>query len=105
MLGIMEKQNAIAALSALAQESRLDIFRLLVRAGCDGAAVGEVGEALGLPSATLSFHLKELTNAGLLRYERVGRSRIYKPDFALMNELLGYLTEQCCQGSRSGDAC
>jgi DNA-binding transcriptional ArsR family regulator len=99
----MEKQDAISALAALAQETRLDVFRLLVRAGRDGAAVGEVGEELGLPSATLSFHLKELTNAGLLRYDRVGRSRIYKPDFAVMSELLAYLTENCCQGVRGGD--
>ena len=96
----MEKQLAISALAALAQETRLDIFRLLVRTGSDGLAVGEVAEALDLPSATLSFHLKELTSAGLLRFERVGRSRIYRPDFAVMNELLAFLTENCCQGMR-----
>ena len=95
----MEKEAAIATLASLAQESRLDIFRLLVRAGPDGLAVGEVGESLGLPSATLSFHLKELTNAGLLHFERIGRSRIYRPDFDVMNQLLGYLTENCCQGA------
>ncbi|MBW2287491.1 MAG: helix-turn-helix transcriptional regulator [Deltaproteobacteria bacterium] len=96
----MERQNVVAALTALAQETRLDIFRLLVRTGSEGLAVGEVAEELELPSATLSFHLKELTSAGLLRFERVGRSRIYRPDFAVMNELLAFLTENCCQGIR-----
>ena len=96
----MEKQNAIAALTALAQETRLDIFRLLVRTGRDGLAVGEVAETLDLPSATLSFHLKELTSAGLLCFERAGRSRIYRPDFTVMNGLLAFLTENCCQGMR-----
>jgi DNA-binding transcriptional ArsR family regulator len=101
----VEKQEAIAALAALAQESRLDVFRLLVRAGNDGLAVGEIAEALGLPSPTLSFHLKELTSAGLLRFERVGRSRIYRPDFAAMQRLVGFLTEHCCEGVvRAGDA-
>jgi len=94
----MEKQDALSALAALAQETRLDVFRLLVRAGPDGLAAGEVGDALGLPSATLSFHLKELTSAGLLRFERVGRSRIYRPDFTAMNALLGFLTANCCAG-------
>jgi DNA-binding transcriptional ArsR family regulator len=96
----MEKQNAITALTALAQETRLDVFRLLVQNGKDGLAVGEVAEVLALPSATLSFHLKELTSAGLLHFERVGRSRIYRPDFSVMNELLAFLTKNCCQGMR-----
>jgi DNA-binding transcriptional ArsR family regulator len=101
----VEKQAAIAALAALAQESRLDVFRLLVRAGDEGLAVGEIAEALGLASPTLSFHLKELTSAGLLRYERVGRSRIYRPDFAAMRRLVGFLTEHCCEGvPAAGDA-
>ena len=95
---------AIAALGALAQETRLDVFRLLVRSGREGLAVGEIAETLGLPSATLSFHLKELTGAGLLRFERAGRSRIYRPDFEVMNALLGFLTENCCQGVRRGGA-
>jgi len=94
----MEKQDAIAALAALAQETRLDVFRLLVRAGPDGLAAGEVGDALGLAPATLSFHLKELTSAGLLQCEREGRSRIYSPDFETMAMLLAYLGEDCCQG-------
>jgi len=94
----MEKQNAIAALAALAQENRLDVFRLLVQAGPEGLAVGEIARSLGLPSATLSFHLKELTSAGLLQFERAGRSRIYRPDFAVMRQLVDFLSESCCQG-------
>ena len=94
----MEKQNVIAALAALAQETRLDVFRLLVQAGPEGLPAGEVGAALGIPSATLSFHLKELKSAGLIGVERAGRSRIYRPDFAAVNELLGFLTENCCRG-------
>ena len=94
----MEKQLALAALAALAQETRLDVFRLLVRAGPDGLSAGEVGDELGIPSATLSFHLKELKSAGLIDCERAGRSRIYRPDFGAANELLGFLTENCCAG-------
>lgn len=95
----MEKQAAVAALAALAQETRLDVFRLLVEAGPEGLAAGEIGEALDLPSATLSFHLKELKSAGLVRCQRDGRSRIYSPDFSAMRELLGFLTENCCRGA------
>jgi DNA-binding transcriptional ArsR family regulator len=94
----MEKQVAISALAALAQETRLDVFRLLVRAGPQGVPAGDLGDALGIPSATLSFHLKELKSAGLVRVERRGRSRIYRPDFAVANELVGFLTSNCCQG-------
>lgn len=94
----MDKKTALGALAALAQESRLDVFRLLVRAGPRGLPAGDVGEALDLPPATLSFHLKELRSAGLLRCEKAGRSRIYSPDFAAMNALLRFLTESCCQG-------
>jgi DNA-binding transcriptional ArsR family regulator len=94
----MEKQLAISALAALAQETRLDVFRLLVQAGPLGVPAGELGDALGIPSATLSFHLKELKSAGLVRVERQGRSRIYRPDFAAANELVGFLTANCCQG-------
>ena len=94
----MEKQLAVAALSALAQETRLDVFRLLVRAGPDGLSAGEVGAALEIPSATLSFHLKELKSAGLIACERAGRSRIYRPDFGAVGELMEFLTEHCCEG-------
>jgi ArsR family transcriptional regulator len=95
----MEKSAALIALSALAQESRLDIFRLLVGAGAGGMPAGKIGEQLGLPSATLAFHLKELKNAGLATFTRDGRSLIYAAVYPTMNELLGYLTENCCQGN------
>jgi DNA-binding transcriptional ArsR family regulator len=94
----MEKQTAVGALAALAQETRLDVFRLLVQAGPEGLAAGDVAADLGIPSATLSFHLKELKSAGLIRCERVGRSRIYSPDFSAVNELIAFLTESCCRG-------
>jgi ArsR family transcriptional regulator len=94
----MEKQVAISALAALAHETRLDVFRLLVRAGAEGLPAGRISEALGLAPATLSFHLKELKSAGLVRCERQGRSRIYRPDFGAIGELMGYLTENCCAG-------
>ena len=94
----MEKQNAISALAALAQETRLDVFRLLVRVGPEGLPAGNVGEALGLPSATLSFHLKELKSAGLVRCERLGRSRIYSTDLKAVRELVQFLLQNCCQG-------
>jgi DNA-binding transcriptional ArsR family regulator len=94
----MEKQTAISALAALAQETRLDVFRLLVRGGPEGLPAGEVGDALGIPSATLSFHLKELRSAGLVCCERLGRSRIYSADLGAVKALVEYLTESCCQG-------
>ena len=94
----MEKQDVIAALAALAHETRLDVFRLLVRAGREGLAAGAVAEALEIPPATLSFHLKELRNAGLVLAEREGRSIRYAPDFASMSALVGYLGENCCRG-------
>jgi DNA-binding transcriptional ArsR family regulator len=94
----MEKSNAIAALAALAQETRLDIFRLLVEAGTGGRAVGQIGERLGLPSATLSFHLSQLRHAGLVTFRRESRSLIYVAEYGAMNALLAYLTENCCQG-------
>ena len=95
----MTKERAIQSLAALAQETRLDIFRLLVRAGAAGLAAGDIGCALGVPSATLSFHLKELKIAGVVRCRRESRSLIYSPDFGVMRELLGFLTENCCQGA------
>lgn len=94
----MEKEEAIAALAALAQGSRLDVFRLLVQAGAEGLPAGQISERLGLPSATLSFHLSQLRHAGLVTFRRDGRSLIYAAEYAAMNELLGYLTENCCQG-------
>ncbi len=94
----MEKIYAVAALAALAQETRLDIFRLLVEAGEDGLPAGQIGERLGLPSATLSFHLNQLKHAHLVTVRRESRSLIYKAAYPVMNELLAYLTENCCQG-------
>ncbi len=95
----METQAAVDALSALAQAARLEVYRVLVRAGPEGLPAGAIGEALGMPAATLSFHLKELKNAGLVRFQRQGRSRIYSPDFRAMDSLVGFLTENCCQGA------
>jgi ArsR family transcriptional regulator len=92
----MEKTTALAALAALAQESRLDIYRLLVQAGPDGMPAGLIGEHLGLPSPTLAFHLKELKNAGLATFTRNGRSLIYAAVYPTMYALLEYLTENCC---------
>ena len=94
----MEKIDALDALAALAQESRLDVFRLLVQAGTEGLPAGRIGERLGLPSATLSFHLNQLRHAGLVTFRREGRSLIYAAEYAAMNGLLAYLTENCCQG-------
>ena len=98
----MEKLDAIAALAALAQESRLDVFRLLVQAGPEGMPAGQIGGTLGLPSATLSFHLNQLRHAGLVTFRRDGRSLIYMAEYSAMNALLGYLTENCCQGDTTG---
>jgi ArsR family transcriptional regulator len=94
----MEKEAALAALAALAQESRLDIYRRLVQAGPEGMPAGHIGEQLGLPSATLAFHLKELRNAGLVTFTRNGRSLIYAAEYPTMHALLFYLTENCCGG-------
>jgi ArsR family transcriptional regulator, arsenate/arsenite/antimonite-responsive transcriptional repressor len=94
----MKTQQIIAALSALAQESRLAIFRSLVVAGPQGMTPGELAEALSLAPATLSFHLKELVRAGLLHKRQEGRYIHYQANFAAMNGVIEYLTENCCQG-------
>lgn len=94
----MEKPAVLAALAALAQETRLDIYRLLVQAGTEGVPAGQIAGQLGLASATLAFHLKELKNAGLISFTRNGRSLIYAAVYPTMNALLGYLTENCCGG-------
>ncbi|HKM99808.1 MAG TPA: metalloregulator ArsR/SmtB family transcription factor [Candidatus Binataceae bacterium] len=94
----MKKSIAIAALGALAQETRLDIFRLLVQKGPEGLPAGEIGERLGQPSPTLSFHLNQLRFAGLVASRRESRSIIYRANFKAMSDLLAYLTENCCGG-------
>lgn len=94
----MEKAEVVAALAALAQDTRLDVFRLLVQAGADGMAAGQIGERLGLPGPTLSFHLNQLRHAGLVTFRRESRSLIYAAEYGAMNALLAYLTENCCQG-------
>jgi DNA-binding transcriptional ArsR family regulator len=94
----MEMKKAVQSLGALAQESRLSIFRLLVAAGPEGMAAGSIGEKLDLPPATLSFHLAGLTRAGLVRSRHEGRFVIYTADFEGMGRLLAYLTEDCCGG-------
>jgi DNA-binding transcriptional ArsR family regulator len=101
----MEKSDALAALAALSQETRLDIFRLLVEAGSDGLPAGGIAEQLGLPSATLSFHLNQLRHAGLITFRREGRSLIYAAEYAAMNGLVAYLTENCCRGGACDAAC
>ena len=93
----MEKKMALSGLSALAQETRLDIFRLLVERGPSGLAAGKIATRIGLPAATLSFHLKELRSAGLITCRRTGRSLIYAADFHAIRGLVGYLTENCCR--------
>ena len=94
----MKEIEVVQALAALAQSSRLRAFRALVVAGPEGLTPGAMAEALALPAATLSFHLKELMHAGLVNQERQGRNLIYRAEFSQMNALLAYLTDQCCQG-------
>ena len=95
----MKKADALSALAALAQENRLDVFRLLVEAGPEGLAAGEVAKTLKLAPNTLTFHFDRLRDAGLVTVERQGRSMIYAARFEMMNALLAYLTENCCQGA------
>ena len=94
----MKKSVVIAALGALAQETRLDIFRLLVQKGPEGMPAGDMGMRLGQPSPTMSFHLNQLRFAGLVSSRRESRSIIYTANFKAMSDLLGYLTENCCSG-------
>jgi ArsR family transcriptional regulator, arsenate/arsenite/antimonite-responsive transcriptional repressor len=94
----MEEQTVVAALAALAQPLRLKVFRALVVAGPRGLTPGAMSEGAGVPSATLSFHLKELMGAGLVSQQRDGRFLIYRAEYERMNQLLAYLTQNCCQG-------
>src|ERR1700684_2997222 len=104
----MEKSNAVAALAALAQDNRLDVFRLLVQAGPDGMPAGRVAEKLELAPNTLTFHFDRLRVAGLVTVRREGRSMIYAARYPTMNALLAFLTAHCCQGlstSAVAEAC
>ncbi|MEW5836997.1 MAG: ArsR/SmtB family transcription factor [Pseudomonadota bacterium] len=94
----MEDKDVVRSLGALAHEHRLQIFRALVVAGARGMTPGVMAEGSGIPPATLSFHLKELMNAGLVTQERHSRNLVYRASFDRVNELLGYLTQNCCQG-------
>ena len=100
--GNMETTPALKALGALAQETRLAIFRRLVQAGPAGMAAGAIAEALDVAAPTLSFHLAQLANAGLVRSRQEGRFVYYSADFEAMNGLVGFLTENCCGGNACG---
>ncbi len=101
----MKIDTAVSLLGALAQGSRLALFRLLVQKGPDGMAAGDIAERLGVAPNNLSFHLKELSSVGLLKSRQEGRFIYYSPDFKVMNGLLGYLTENCCAGSNDAAEC
>jgi len=92
----MDKKAAIAALGALAQETRLDLFRLLVTIGPEGLPAGVIADRLGVLPASLSFHLQQLVHASLINQRRLGRQLIYSAEYRAMNDLLAYLTENCC---------
>ncbi len=94
----MKAESAVEALSALAQESRLAVFRLLVQAGREGIAAGTLGEKLGIPPATMSFHLKTLSHAKLVKSRTEGRFVFYSANYPEMDKLVDYLTENCCAG-------
>ena len=100
----MKSENAVGALGALAQEHRLALFRLLVQAGETGMPAGRIAEALGVPNSSLSFHLAQLRNAGLILQERQHRSLIYRANYPAMNALVDYLMENCCAGADCGPA-
>ena len=102
---LMDTKTAIAALAALAQESRLAVFRLLVETGPAGLAASKIAAALGIPSSSLSFHLKELSHAGLIAARQEGRFIIYAAQFDTMNGLIGFLTENCCGGNPCTPVC
>jgi DNA-binding transcriptional ArsR family regulator len=95
----MKSNDVVAALAALAQDNRLDVYRLLVRAGPEGLPAGQVANALDLAPNTLTFHFDRLRDAGLVTVRREGRSMIYAAQFDVMDALLGFLTENCCQGA------
>jgi ArsR family transcriptional regulator, arsenate/arsenite/antimonite-responsive transcriptional repressor len=94
----MEAHQAVAALGALAHDTRLAVYRMLVQRGPDGLSAGAIAQALALPPSSLTFHLQQLTHAGLITQRRLSRQLIYAADFAAMNALMAYLTENCCGG-------
>ncbi|KAI3590372.1 Arsenical resistance operon repressor (plasmid) [Cupriavidus sp. U2] len=98
----MKNEHAVAALAALAQDSRLAIFRMLVQAGLEGVSAGGIRESLGMAPATLSFHLKELVHAGLVKSTQEGKFVFYRAQFDQMNALIAYLLEHCCEGHPEG---
>ncbi len=97
----MQIQQVVAALGALAHETRLQVFRMLVQRGPDGLPAGVIATQLGMPPSSLTFHLQHLTNAGLIAQRRVSRQLIYSTDFTAMNEVVAYLTENCCGAAAS----
>jgi ArsR family transcriptional regulator, arsenate/arsenite/antimonite-responsive transcriptional repressor len=101
----MKTPQAVKALAALAQDTRLAIYRMLVQQGPEGLSAGTIAERLDLPGATLSFHLKELAHAGMVESRQDGRFVFYSANYEQMNGLLGYLTENCCQGESCATAC
>src|SRR6266478_318039 len=101
----MDQNHAIAALGALAQDTRLALFRLLVTAGPDGLSAGTIAERLGVQPSSLSFHLAQLTHAGLITQRRLSRQLFYAAEYGAMNELLAYLTENCCGRAGTYTAC
>lgn len=100
----MKMEATIGALSALANEHRLAVYRLLVQAGPEGLAAGVIADKLGLPASSLSFHLAHLNRAGLVSQRRESRSLIYAADYSQMNALVGFLTENCCGGASCAPA-
>ena len=101
----MKTADAIAALGSLAQETRLAVYRLLVKRGPEGLSAGEIAEEIGIPDSSLSFHLHQLMHAGLITQERRSRQLIYAARFDRMNALVAYLTENCCGGASCAPAC
>jgi len=95
---IVDTKGAVRSLAALAQDSRLDVFRLLVQAGPEGLAAGEIADRLGIPASTLSFHIKALSHAGLAESRQQGRFVYYSANFSAMNALIAFLGENCCNG-------
>jgi DNA-binding transcriptional ArsR family regulator len=97
-MSTMDSDRVVRALGALAQEHRLAVFRLLVQAGADGMAAGALAQGVGVPASSMSFHLSQLSHAGLVTQRRQGRSLIYAANYAAMGGLMAYLTDNCCGG-------